>query len=348
MNERYPNATNEELERLSDRTCIICREEMIAPNLNNNDNIAIEDIAGNRPQQARPGNNGLGDLVGKTTELSNMARPGPVQRNAQQPQPQLPGIPFVNPPGFLANPIPDDQANTPTNQNTQQNTSQNSSSHTTNSGDRTSNEDEAATTSRSQSSTSSSTSTAPRWSWDQNIASSRTFSSTQQPISQPNISQLSSQLPPGLIPLFPILPIRNNGTTNVDGNHISSSLNNLSEEQIRLLETTSREALAERLRILQDTQGQIYNIISVLTQVLSALPQIPTVEIPTASTNGNTSPNVTENNTENVNNSNSGVTTSENQNNDDFRNKKGKGKSVTVTEIDESLDRWEQTNNSSE
>lgn len=28
MNERYPDATDEELVRLSDRTCIICREEM--------------------------------------------------------------------------------------------------------------------------------------------------------------------------------------------------------------------------------------------------------------------------------------------------------------------------------
>ncbi|RUP06386.1 hypothetical protein BC936DRAFT_140314 [Jimgerdemannia flammicorona] len=28
MNERYPDATDEELSRLSDRTCIICREEM--------------------------------------------------------------------------------------------------------------------------------------------------------------------------------------------------------------------------------------------------------------------------------------------------------------------------------
>lgn len=35
MDERYPNATAEELEAMSDRTCIICREEMVqqpAPN----------------------------------------------------------------------------------------------------------------------------------------------------------------------------------------------------------------------------------------------------------------------------------------------------------------------------
>ncbi|CAG8825055.1 23878_t:CDS:1, partial [Racocetra persica] len=48
-----------------------------------------------------------------------------------------------------------------------------------------------------------------------------------------------------------------NGTSNVGTN----TLNHLSEDQIRLLETTSREALVERLRILQDTQGHIYNAI---------------------------------------------------------------------------------------
>ncbi len=31
MDERYPNATVEELANMSDRTCIICREEMISP-----------------------------------------------------------------------------------------------------------------------------------------------------------------------------------------------------------------------------------------------------------------------------------------------------------------------------
>ena len=31
MDERYPNATVEELANMNDRTCIICREEMISP-----------------------------------------------------------------------------------------------------------------------------------------------------------------------------------------------------------------------------------------------------------------------------------------------------------------------------
>jgi E3 ubiquitin-protein ligase synoviolin len=32
MDQRYPNASEEELTAMSDRTCIICREEMISPN----------------------------------------------------------------------------------------------------------------------------------------------------------------------------------------------------------------------------------------------------------------------------------------------------------------------------
>lgn len=32
MDQRYPNATPEELSAMSDRTCIICREEMVLPN----------------------------------------------------------------------------------------------------------------------------------------------------------------------------------------------------------------------------------------------------------------------------------------------------------------------------
>jgi E3 ubiquitin-protein ligase synoviolin len=32
MNERYPNATEQEMIDMSDRTCIICREEMVAQN----------------------------------------------------------------------------------------------------------------------------------------------------------------------------------------------------------------------------------------------------------------------------------------------------------------------------
>ncbi|CAG8517551.1 2603_t:CDS:10 [Diversispora eburnea] len=302
MNERYPNATDEELENLSDRTCIICREEMIAANIANND------AQGNNGRQNRPGNSGLGDLPKKlpcghifhfhclrswlerqqscptcrrpvlTEQQPTQPPTRPVQRNVQQqpqlqPQPQLPGIPIANPPGFLANPIlgftlfpppgmqgqwpgppippaninePNvDQANGLSNQNsTHQNTSQSSQNTTQSNSNQTTNEEEPPTESQPQTTTTQGPST----------STSRAPQSSYQPYIPP--------APPGLIPLFPVLPVRNNGSTNPEGNYNAPpQLNQLSEEQIRLLETNTREALTERLRLLQDVQGQVYNII---------------------------------------------------------------------------------------
>ena len=72
MNERYPNATNEELERLSDRTCIICREEMIAATAVANNNINNDDVEepqrnnnDDGPQSRQGSNNNLGDVPKK-------------------------------------------------------------------------------------------------------------------------------------------------------------------------------------------------------------------------------------------------------------------------------------------
>lgn len=53
MDRRYPNATEEELTAMSDRTCIICREEMVATANNNTnpaDNQAPNDQAANQVQ----------------------------------------------------------------------------------------------------------------------------------------------------------------------------------------------------------------------------------------------------------------------------------------------------------
>jgi E3 ubiquitin-protein ligase synoviolin len=45
MDQRYPNATEEEMAAMTDRTCIICREEMLLRN-------ADENRSGDVPQQA--------------------------------------------------------------------------------------------------------------------------------------------------------------------------------------------------------------------------------------------------------------------------------------------------------
>ncbi|CAG8503067.1 3383_t:CDS:2 [Racocetra fulgida] len=214
------------------------------------------------------------------------------------PIPGFPPMTFFPPPGMHGqwhippNPLAnvnernvDGQANATTSQNAQQSsssTAQNSQNNTQlntpnviNPGDRPLNEvmsliEESATTSSAQTTTNSeprqSPSVMPRWPWDPNVAASfRQLNSAQPPTIgyQPYVSQFPMNIPPGLIPLFPLLPLRDNGTSNVGTN----TLNHLSEDQIRLLETTSREALVERLRILQDTQGHIYNAISIPVQI---------------------------------------------------------------------------------
>jgi hypothetical protein len=68
MNERYPSATNEELERLSDRTCIICREEMIAAAAANNNAINNNDAEpqrNNNGDRRQGSNNNMGDVPKK-------------------------------------------------------------------------------------------------------------------------------------------------------------------------------------------------------------------------------------------------------------------------------------------
>ncbi len=170
-----------------------------------------------------------------------------------------------------------------------------------------------------------------------------------QPI---NLSQLSMQTPPGLIPLFPVLPLRNNGTGNNNNvsNASSSTLEPLTEEQIRLLETNTRAAFEEKIRILQEAQVQIYNVISVLTQAVSAFPSVPISEsnLTTSSAednflnnnNNNNNNNTDENNIGSVNviNTSTSSNMNENSRNEEVKSNKGKGKSVTLTDEEELYD----------
>lgn len=57
MDRRYPNATEEELTALSDRTCIICREEMIASGDNQNTPAAQAENNANNANQTQDGPN---------------------------------------------------------------------------------------------------------------------------------------------------------------------------------------------------------------------------------------------------------------------------------------------------
>ncbi|CAG8655828.1 4640_t:CDS:2, partial [Dentiscutata heterogama] len=268
------------------------------------------------------------------------------------PIPGFPPVTFFPPPGMhgqwhgppnhLANVNErniDGQANTTTSQNTQQSaqqsTSQNSQSSTQlntpnviNPGDRSLNEEESAPTSGAQTTNPErrqSPSVMPRWPWDPNVATAFRQLNSAQPSSinyQPYVSQFPLHAPPGLIPLFPLLPLRDNGTTNAETN----ILNHLSEDQIRLLETTTREALVERLRILQETQGHLYNAINMLTQVISVLPEVPVAEIRTTDGNSSSTTNADAQSSENTNATHSTIDSLGNTNANDIKNKKGKGK----------------------
>ncbi|RIA96490.1 hypothetical protein C1645_383499 [Glomus cerebriforme] len=159
----------------------------------------------------------------------------------------------------------------------------------------------------------------PRMPWDQSSSSApRTFNNAQpsMPFQPINLSQFPVQAPPGVIPLFPVLPLRND-------------------------ETNTRAAFEEKIRILQEAQVQIYNVISVLTQAVSALPSFPITEsnATTSSTEENLliNNNNNNNNEDNIGNANFTINTNTNETsqNEEVKGNKGKGKSVTVTDEEE-------------
>ncbi|CAG8696633.1 1304_t:CDS:10 [Funneliformis mosseae] len=355
MNERYPNATNEELERLSDRTyrprqgsnnnlgdvpkklpcghifhfhclrswlerqqsCPTCRRPVLEQ-----PTPAAQQQQQQRPIQAQA----VRFIANAFPAFPTVMLPPPAMHGQFHGQLPMAPIPLANAPnvGEQANginqniPQPPHQNNP---QETQRNPPQNSQS---NIGDRSTTEthEESSSTSSSTQSQNQNNSTrrpnqpvASRILLDQSSSSnSRTFNNAQpsMPFQPINLSQLSMQTSPGLIPLFPVLPLRNNGIGNINNsnsNASSTTLEPLTEEQIRLLETNTRAAFEEKIRILQDAQVQIYNVISVLTQAVSALPSIPT--------------------------SDTGSNINENSRSEEVKGDKGKGKSVTLTDEDE-------------
>ncbi|KAG9286468.1 hypothetical protein G9A89_014634 [Geosiphon pyriformis] len=406
MNERYPNATPEELERLSDRTCIICREEMIAAAM------AFDAINNNPPEAAagRPNrrqvNTGSSDtpkklpcghifhfhclrswlerqqscptcrrpVLSETQPQQQAARPIPIPRNGPQqapaPPPPMHGMPLLANPfqGYIGNPMPGLMMFPPPpmqvpwmgapipipNANDRNGNLQPNGDHapdssapqqiSTNIGEPPTTDQVEASTSSSQSQSSNSTRQQPSIALP-SLTSTRDTSNSSSTLTQPQIS-LSSNFPPstqspppvqnappfhqyhsqytldGLIPLISLPPFRNPGLgdfTTGDSSISLTSLNNLSEEQIRMLQSNTREALVERLRILQSASGQIFDIITLLTQTLSALPQVPQEN---QSPHGNLETEISS-----VNNNSGQASSLE-------KDKKGKGKSVTISDED--------------
>lgn len=109
----------------------------------------------------------------------------------------------------------------------------------------------------------------PHGRFDQSQNNPSSFSGVQQPISlnilTPSTQPTSTHMNiPGLIPLIPL---------NQQEGAASSALPlNLTDEDLRILSTTTRDAMEQRLRILQTVQDQIFQTMQTLSQVLSVLP----------------------------------------------------------------------------
>ncbi|GES76729.1 E3 ubiquitin-protein ligase synoviolin [Rhizophagus clarus] len=352
MNERYPSATNEELERLSDRTCIICREEMIAAaavNNNANNNNDAEPQRHNNGDRRQGSNNNMGDVPKKlpcghifhfhclrswlerqqscptcrrpvleqqtpAVQLQQQQRPIQAQaaRNGLQGQPQQPQLPQANLPNMgeqdndLNQNIQQPLQQPNNSQDTRQDVPQNTQSTDTEGRAATETNEESSSTSNAHSQNNSTRRSnqpvTPRMPWDQlSSSASRTF----------------------------ILPNNSNSS--------SSTLEPLTEEQIRLLETNTRAAFEEKIRILQEAQMQIYNVISVLTQAVSAFPSVPITELNTATSSAEENSLINNNEGENnIGNANlTNFTNASEISQNEVKGNKGKGKSVTVTDEEE-------------
>lgn len=83
---------------------------------------------------------------------------------------------------------------------------------------------------------------------------------------------------PGMIPLIPL-----SGPSAQVSSTAAADPVSLSDEQIQALSNTTRDAMVQRLRLLETVQNQIFHSMQVLTQALSVVPDN------TAAVNTNTS-----------------------------------------------------------
>ncbi|CAJ0905836.1 7865_t:CDS:2 [Entrophospora sp. SA101] len=140
---------------------------------------------------------------------------------------------------------------------------------------------------------------------------------------------------PGLIPLFPVFPPRNDNNNNGSGNNNGiinhEQMDELSEEQRRILLSGSRESIEELNKILQNIQYQIYNNVSILAQVANNNSIVPN------NNNENDSNSVKDTCDDFIHNIDTNILDTSK---DGVQDKKGKGKSVMIT-TEEEDDDWE-------
>ncbi|KAI9498753.1 hypothetical protein BDB00DRAFT_799370 [Zychaea mexicana] len=123
----------------------------------------------------------------------------------------------------------------------------------------------------------------------------------------------SSAAGPGMIPLIPLssgissVPFGATGLSNPSNNNnnhntaaAATAANppqplpaSLTDEELQILATTSREAMEQRLRILDTVQNQIFQSMQILTQALSVFPNINNSNTDTTSNNNTNNINST-------------------------------------------------------
>ncbi|KAI9258872.1 hypothetical protein BDA99DRAFT_514402 [Phascolomyces articulosus] len=167
-------------------------------------------------------------------------------------------------------------------------------------------------------------------------ATGTTASATQQPVQQlphshyqqqstsfgiltPDQSSwaTSSAAGPGMIPLIPLAggSIPSFGTNEPRSSSNNNNITNLpqslpdslTDEDLRILSSTTREAMEQRLLILETVQNQIFHSMQILTQALSVMPNINNTNTTAASASTSATDNNSNNAETNKSTSNSGA-----------------------------------------
>ncbi|KAF1800743.1 hypothetical protein V8B55DRAFT_1533240 [Mucor lusitanicus] len=234
MNELYPNATAEDLSRSSDSTCIICREEMqIVDTSMDEDNPEAAAYRGDSEQNLdQPKKLPCGHIFHFHCLRSWLER--------QQTCPTCRRS-VLTEANNQNQGQPQDQAQQPPQQQPPQVPPQQPNYHAP-----------------------------PQQPFPQSLINHLGSPHQTNPSSSLNILTPSNQPSniPGLIPLVP-LNAHPYQQSQQNGNSLPI---NLSEEDLRILSTTTRDALEQRLRVLTSVDEQISDTILKLTRVLSVMP----------------------------------------------------------------------------
>ncbi|KXN74868.1 hypothetical protein CONCODRAFT_1935 [Conidiobolus coronatus NRRL 28638] len=281
MNERYPDATVEELQRMSDPTCIICREEMI-----HRDQLAspAQRITNAETPKKLPCNhifhfNCLRSWLERQqscptcrTPVFNQpeptpqpapapAVPAPQPANEPQPQPQHQQQPEPQPSQTVDNNVAGSSNNvgessdTNNQVNNQPSTSDSTATATT-------------TINPPPYSNSDSTNSVPLNSNINNLIQQHIQRGDRLPILS-GVRDISGSPSSEVQRLIPISQLPENAL-NLNTTSNLAQLQLLPEQQLQQLDFESRDAIAERLRAVSEAQSQLHDISIKLAQALSS------------------------------------------------------------------------------